>query len=168
MLAVAQRYLGRIAAALATLVRLEELHPDYPRLYQERGYCHVAQRAAAPAIAAFERALALNPALPGSWRTLQKLYTMAGRRAEADNAAAHVAKLASLPTAIVTARSMFADGEIEAAETMVRRYLLEHGDHIEGMRLLAQIGMKLDVLDDAELLLESCARASSGLSAGAL
>jgi tetratricopeptide (TPR) repeat protein len=155
MLAVAQRYLGRIAAALATLVRLEELYPDYPRLHQERGYCHVAQRSAAPAIAAFERAVALNPALPGSWRTLQKLYTMAGRRSEADNAGAHVAKLASLPTAIVTARSMFADGEIEGAETMVRRYLLEHGDHIEGMRLLAQIGMKLDVLDDAELLLES-------------
>ncbi len=155
MLAVAQRYLGRIDAALATLVRLEELHPDYPRLHQERGYCHVAQRSAAAAIAAFERAVALNPALPGSWKTLQRLYTMAARRTEADNAAAHVAKLASLPTAIVTARSMFADGEIEAAESMVRRYLLEHGDHIEGMRLLAQIGMKLDVLDDAELLLES-------------
>ncbi|HEX4266708.1 MAG TPA: sulfotransferase [Steroidobacteraceae bacterium] len=155
MLAVAQRYLGRIPAALATLVRLEELHPDYPRLHQERGYCHVAQRAATPAIAAFERAVALNPALPGSWRTLQRLYTMAGRRTEADNAAAHVAKLASLPTAIVTARSMFADGEIEAAESLVRRYLLENGDDVEGMRLLAQIGMKLDVLDDAELLLES-------------
>ena len=155
MLAVAQRYLGRIPAALATLSRLEELHPDYPRLYQERGYCHVAQRSSAPATAAFERAVALNPALPGSWKTLQALYTMAGRKADADNAAAHVAKLASLPTAIVTARSMFADGEIEAAEAMVRRYLLEHGDHIEGMRLLAQIGMKLDVLDDAELLLEA-------------
>jgi tetratricopeptide (TPR) repeat protein len=155
MLAVAQRYLDRNSAALATLARLEELHPDYPRLYQERGYCHVAQRSATPAIAAFERAVALNPALPGSWRTLQKLYSMAGRWADADNAAAHVAKLASLPTAIVTARSMFADGEIEGAETMIRRYLLEHGDHVEGMRLLAQIGMKLDVLDDAELLLES-------------
>jgi tetratricopeptide (TPR) repeat protein len=155
MLAVAQRYLGRIPAALATLERLEERHPDYPRMHQERGYCHVAQRSPAPAIAAFERALVLNPALPGSWKTLQTLYTMAGRKADADNAAAHVAKLATLPTAIVTARSMFADGEIEAAEALVRRYLLEHGDHIEGMRLLAQIGMKLDVLDDAELLLEA-------------
>ena len=44
MLAVAQRYLGRIPAALVTLSRLEELYPDYPRLHQERGYCHVAQR----------------------------------------------------------------------------------------------------------------------------
>ena len=155
MLAVAQRYLSRLPAALATLARIEELHPDYSRLYQERGHCHVAQRAATPAIAAFERAVALNPALPGSWRTLQKLYAMTGRKTEADNAAAHVAKLTSLPTAIVTARSMFADGEIEAAESLVRRYLLENGDHIEGMRLLAQIGMKVDVLDDAELLLEA-------------
>ena len=154
MLAVAQRYQGQIEAALATLARLEDLHPDYPRLYQERGYCHVAQRSAAPAIAAFERAVALNPALPGSWRTLQTLYAMVGRRTDADNAAAHVAKLATLPAEIVTARSMFADGEIEAAEALVRRYLLEHGDDIEGMRLLAQIGMRLDVLDDAELLLE--------------
>jgi tetratricopeptide (TPR) repeat protein len=59
-----------------------------------------------------------------------------------------------LPKEIVTARSMFADGEIEDAEALVRQYLLAHGDHIEGMRLLAQIGIKLDVLDDAELLLE--------------
>ena len=33
---------------------------------------------------------------------------------------------------------MFADGEISAAEQVVRQYLLTHGDHIEGMRLLAQ------------------------------
>jgi tetratricopeptide (TPR) repeat protein len=155
MLAVAQRYLGRRDDALATLARLEELHPDYSRLHQERGHCHVALRQAAPAIAAFERAVMLNPALPGSWRSLQMLYRMQDRQGDADNAAAHVKKLASLPSAIVTARSMFADGELEAAEAVVRRYLIENGDHIEGMRLLAQIGMKLDVLDDAELLLES-------------
>ena len=50
---------------------------------------------------------------------------------------------------------MYADGEIQAAEHVVRQYLLQHGDHAEGMRLLAQIGVKMDVLDDAELLLES-------------
>jgi tetratricopeptide (TPR) repeat protein len=37
---------------------------------------------------------------------------------------------------------------------LIRDFLLKHGDHIEAMRLLARIGMKLDVLDDAELLLE--------------
>ena len=154
MLAVAQRLQGRLAEALATLERLEVLCPEYSRLYQERGHCHVMQRQARSAIEAFEHAVRLNPALPASWKTLEALYRMTGRAADAANAGAHVAKLASLPVAVVTARSMFADGEIEAAEKLVRQYLLTHGDHIEGMRLLAQIGMKHDVLDDAELLLE--------------
>ena len=35
------------------------------------------------------------------------------------------------------------------------RLSLEHGNHVEAMRLLARIGMARDVLDDAELLLEA-------------
>jgi len=155
MLAVSQRYLGRVPEALATLERLQYLYPDYPRLYQERGHCHVAARAAGPAIEAFERAVTLNSSLPASWKALAALYRMTGQDAKAQYAAEQAGKLASLPAAIVTAFSMFADGEIARAEELVRRYLLEHGDHIEGMRLLAQIGVQLDILDDAELLLRS-------------
>ena len=155
VIAVSQRYLNRTPSALATLARLEELHPAYSRLFQERGHCHVALRSAGPAIAAFERAVSINAALPASWNALTVLYRMSGRPADADNAAGHVAKLAKLPAEIVTAFSMFADGEIFAAERLVRQFLLTHGDHIEGMRLLAKIGMELDVADDAELLLEN-------------
>jgi len=158
MVAVAQRYLQRIPDALATLARLEASYPEYPRLFQERGHCHVALRAAAPAIAAFERAVTLNWALRASWRALGVLYGMAGRTADAERASANVARLASLPVEIVTAISMFADGEIAESERLVRTYLLQRGDHIEGMRLLAQIGIKHDVLDDAELLLENVLR----------
>ncbi len=158
MVAVAQRYLHRVPDALATLARLEELHPDYPRTFQERGHCHVALRAAAPAIEAFERAVRLNPSLPASWRALQALYGITGQAERAAAAEREVAKLAALPTAIVTAFSLFADGEIGDAERLIRHYLRTHGDHIEAMRLLAQIGVKLDVLDDAELLLENVLR----------
>ena len=155
MVAVAQRYLKRIPEALATLARLESLYPNYPRLFQERGHCHVAVRAAAPAIEAYEHAVQLNPALRASWYGLKVLYGMAGRKAEVERVVAQITTLESLPVAIVTAFSMFADGEIHQAEQLVRKYLLTHGDHIEGMRLLAQIGVKVDVLDDAELLLEN-------------
>ncbi len=153
MIAVAQRYLQRIPDALATLERLQRVHPDYSRLYQERGHCYVGLRQAEPAIEAFLHAVNLNTALPGSWNALKGLYKMTGQTENAEMAAAHVRKLAELPPEIVTATSMFSDGEIFPAERMVRDFLLEHGDHIEGMRLLAKIGMKLDVLDDAELLL---------------
>jgi tetratricopeptide (TPR) repeat protein len=155
MIAVSQRYLGRIPEALATLERFETIHPDYSRLFQERGHCCVAAGEPAAALDAYLRAVTLNPALPASWKALQVLFRSVGQAADAETAAAHVAKLASLPPAVVTASSMFADGEIHEAERVVRHFLQTHGDHIEGMRLLAQIGMKLDVLDDAEFLLES-------------
>jgi tetratricopeptide (TPR) repeat protein len=155
VIAVAQRYLQRIPEALATLARFELLHPEYSRLFQERGHCYVALRQAEPAIEAFLRAVNINPALPASWNALKILYGMLGHRAEALAAEAHVATLAKLPPEIVTATSMFSDGEIYAAERIVRDYLLKYGDHVEAMRLLARIGMKLDVYDDAELLLES-------------
>jgi len=86
MMAVAQRFLGQVDAALATLARLERFHPQFSRLYQERGYCHVARREAAPAIDAFLRAVNLNPALPASWKMLQSLFRMTGQPANAANA----------------------------------------------------------------------------------
>ena len=155
MLAVSQRYLGRVPDALATLAQFEKLHPDYSRLFQERGHCHVALRAAEPAIEAYLRAVNINPALPASWKALQTLFRMTGQAANAELASGHVAALARLPVEIVTASSKFADGEIYDAERIVREFLLAHGNHVEGMRLLARIGVKLDVLDDAEFLLES-------------
>jgi len=39
LVAVSQRYLGRITDALRTLARFEGIHPDFGRLYQERGHC---------------------------------------------------------------------------------------------------------------------------------
>jgi tetratricopeptide (TPR) repeat protein len=155
MQAVSQRYLNRIADALTTLAELEKHHPEYGRLFQERGHCHVARRAAGPAIEAFTRAVTLNPSLPASWRALQALYRITGQNDHADRAAHELANLEALPREIVTAFSMYADGEILEAEQVVRQYLLTHGNHVEGMRLLAKIGMQLDVVDDAEFLLEN-------------
>jgi tetratricopeptide (TPR) repeat protein len=153
MIAVAQRYLQRIPDALATLEKLEQLHPNYSRLFQERGHCYVGLRQAEPAIDAFLRAVNINAALPASWKALQGLYKMTGQTANAATAGAHVEKLAELPPEVVTATTMFADGEIFPAERMIRDFLLKHGDHIEAMRLLARIGIAHKVYFDAEVLL---------------
>jgi predicted Zn-dependent protease len=155
MIAVSQRYLGRIPDALSTLSRLEAVHPEYSRLFQERGHCMVAGGDPGAAIEAYLRAVNLNPALPASWSALHLLFRASGQRADAETAGSHVSILAKLPAAIVAARSMFVDGEVHEAERVVREFLKTHVDHVEAMRLLAQIGMKLDILDDAEFLLES-------------
>jgi tetratricopeptide (TPR) repeat protein len=153
--AVSQRMRGDARAALASLARLETLHPRFSRLYQELGYCYVALKQAPQAIEAFLRGVNVNPALPASWKMLEGLYRMTGQDKEAGQAAAHVATLNKLPAAVVTATALFYDGELTAAEQMVRDFLLQHGHHVEAMRLLARIGMGHDVLDDAQLLLEA-------------
>jgi len=155
LLALGQRQLIRTADALATLEHLERFHPGYSRLYQERGHCYVAMKDAPQAIQAFLQAVAINPALPASWGMLEGLYRMCGDTDNAGTAAAHVAKLKTLPQEVITATGLFSDGDLLGAEKIIRAFLLANGDHIEAMRLLARIGAAREVFDDAELLLEA-------------
>jgi tetratricopeptide (TPR) repeat protein len=155
MIAVSQRYLRHIPDALATLARLQTLHPLYSRLYQERGHCLLAIGKPADAVDAFLQAVNINAALPASWAALEILFRSSGRAEDARMAAGHVTKLNTLPQSVVTASSMFADGEVHEAERVIRHFLRTYGNHVEAMRLLARIGVKLDILDDAEFLLES-------------
>jgi len=155
LIAVSQRYLGRTADALVTLGHLEKIHPDYGRLFQERGHCLRAAGDAPAAVVAYRQAVFRNHALVASWRALSELLRTLGEISEAETAAAHVQTLARLPAEVVTATSMVAEGDLPPAEQLIRQYLLKHPTDIEAMRLLAQIGVKLDVLDDAEFLLES-------------
>ncbi len=151
--AVAQRNLGRVDDALATVAHLERLHPRFSRLYEERGHCFVFLKRAPQAIDAFVAAVNLNHALPSSWSMLEGLYRMGGHGDKAAMAAEQSAILRNLPQAVVTATGLFADGDLDVAESMTRTYLLQHGDHVEAMRLLARIGIARKVFDDAQVLL---------------
>jgi len=150
----AQRLLGDIPAALETLSRLERLYPRFSRSYQERGFCHIATRQAREAIDAFQRAVRISPALPVSWSMLEGLYRLTGQATEAAQAAAQTARLRELPPEVVTASTMFADGELARAEEVIRSFLLRRGHHAEAMRLLAHIAMEQEIYGDAQVLLE--------------
>ncbi len=153
--AVAQRFLGRIPEALQTLRTLEQQHPRFSRLYEERGLCYVVLKQAPQAIDAFLHAVNINHALPASWRMLDGLYRMTGQADNAAMAASHVAILQKIPGEVVTATSLFEDGDLDASEPLIRAYLLQHGNQVEAMRLLARIGIARRVFDDAELLLSA-------------
>ncbi len=159
-LAVAQRMQTRIPEALATLAELEAWHPAFSRLHQERGHCHIFRRDAKAAIDAFEHAIQLSPALPASWSSLQTLYRMVGRHQESTIAGEHVKKLASLPPAIVAARSMLADGNLREAEDIIRPYLQANPRDLEAMRILANVARQNDFANDAEILLEAVLKAA--------
>ena len=151
--AIAQRFLGRVPEALDTLATLAQHQPRFSRLHEERGHCFVALKQAPQAIDAFLQAVNINHALPASWSMLEGLYRMSGQADNAAMAASHVATLRKLPREVVAATGLFMDGDLDAAEPLVRSFLLQHGNEVEAMRLLARIGVARKVFDDAELLL---------------
>jgi tetratricopeptide (TPR) repeat protein len=153
LLALGLRQTRRIADALRVLADLEHHHPGMSLLYQERGHCHVALKNAPHAIEAYERAVRINPALPDTWGMLEGLYRMVGDDAQRQVAAAHAKKLRSTPPEVIKATGFFCEGDLATAERLVRAFLLQRGNHVEAMRLLARIGVAREVLDDAEILL---------------
>jgi tetratricopeptide (TPR) repeat protein len=145
----------RIPEALATLARLQALHPRFSRLYQERGHCHVLLADVPAAIEALREAVRLNPTLPASWDMLEQLHRMLGDTVQAAMAAQHLAMLAQLPPEIVMANSLLADGDLSPAEEVLRDYLRKDGDNVGALRLLARIRKDRDAPDEAETLLKS-------------
>lgn len=160
--AVCKRYLNQAEHALSILSRLEAVQPEYARLYQERGHCYRNLGDAAAALIAYERAVTLNPALHASWRALIALYCHYNRSADAERASVNYQYLAQLPEALLSVASHLHEGHLFKAERLCRQFLLANEHHIEGMRLLADIGVKLNVLDDAEYLLKSCVTLAPG------
>ena len=167
LMAANQRCLNRIPEAVETLERLEQQHPRFSLLYQERGYCYVTLRDARRAIDAFARAVTINPALAASWSMLEHLYRMTGDETNAAAAAGQVAALKQLPPEVVRAGSLFSDGELSAAENILRAYLVS-ANHAEALRLLARIEHQRNGLDEAEQLLAAALKLAPDYQAARL
>lgn len=155
-LAVCYRQNANNTAAAEVLARLISAHPRYGRAYQENGHNLAAMQEADAATTAFEKAVALNPALLGSWRALQGRYQYIGATQKAEEAQNHVRWLSGMPPQLQTVSSLLYEDKLYVAEQICRQYLQQEPHHKEAMRLLAEIGNKLQILDDAEFLLESC------------
>jgi tetratricopeptide (TPR) repeat protein len=130
--------------------------PESAQAYRERGCAYLQSGAVAEAIAAFEAATRLNPALLECWQTLASLYGAQGAVQLADRAARRADMLARLPATLLAISIDLHDGKLYQAEKACREYMRNNPRDVEGMRLLAAIGIQLGVLDDAEFLLESC------------
>ena len=109
-----------------------------------------------PAREAYSRAVELNPALTASWRSLKGLYERAGHEQAAQHAGKQLENIEALPPELVSVYSLLHQDKLLKAEQLCRHFLQRNKHHVEGMRLLAQIGIRLNVFDDPEFLLESC------------
>ena len=155
MQAVCQRLLARFDAALETLAALKALAPDHSRAHQEEGHVYRDSGQPDAALAAYARATRLNPALLASWREQLNILDRKGLHAQAGPIKAQLERLQQLPKPLLAVMDLIAQGRLLKAEEICRQFLQKIPHHVEGMRLLADIGLRLGVLDDAEFLLES-------------
>jgi tetratricopeptide (TPR) repeat protein len=156
ILAVSFRYMQKSHDALDTLRQLKSIEPGYARAYQEEGHNRRELNKLPAAVSAYEQAVALNPALLASWQALCELYVADGDDNAAKRADQQLSHLSNLPRELLSVTSLICQARFKKAEKLCRDFLQKHKHHIEAMRLLAQIGSRLYVLDDAEFLLESC------------
>lgn len=155
--AVIQRRIGNIELALEKLDALLGEHPLHSRALQERAHCHRTRGDLDRALLDYQRATRLNPALLASWQYLSRLLRGRGELALSKQCDVQVDYLCSLPQALLVVLDLISRGKLGSAETLCKRFMQKNPRHIEGMRILAEIAVKMGSLDDAALLLDTAA-----------
>jgi tetratricopeptide (TPR) repeat protein len=155
LISVAQRYAKSLPNALVSINELLKLDKKHSRANQEQGYIYLALQQPAQARTSFENAVNLNPTLVASWQELIQLYRETEQKEKIQNAANQLSKLKKLPPAILAVTELMHEGKLLKAEQICRHFLQNNKHNIEGMCLLAEIGIELKIYDDAEFLLAS-------------
>lgn len=155
LITVAQRYAQEYSPALKSIKTLLALDQSHSRGNQEQGYIYLALQKEKQATKAFELAVKLNPSLVASWQELIQIYHQANLADKVQSAANQLAKLKKLPPALLAVTELMHDGKLLKAEQICRHFLQNNKRHVDGMCLLAEIGIELKIYDDAEFLLAS-------------
>ncbi|MEH6827395.1 tetratricopeptide repeat-containing sulfotransferase family protein [Parasphingorhabdus sp.] len=152
---VCERYLGRNDRALASVDQLKSVSPDFGRAHQEEGHIFKAMGDFEGAMAAYRRACQCNPVLQASWKAQAEILEGWGRRDAALEMRGQEQRIAGMPKPLVAISHLLYEGKLVKAETACRHFLQKNPHHVEAMRLLADIGSRLGILEDADFLLES-------------
>lgn len=155
LIAVAQRYAKSFTQALHSINELLKLDESHSRANQEAGFINLALGDLIQARISFERAVKLNPSLVASWQELIELYRNKAQQEKVQKAANQLEKLKKLPPALLAVTEYMHEGKLLKAEKICRHFLQNNKRNIDGMCLLAEIGIELKIYDDAEFLLAS-------------
>ena len=157
MQAVCYRYTNQHQLALDSLDKLKQVCPDHGRAHQEEGHTYRALGQSQLALRSYERAFYYNPALEASLRAQLELLNSKEDSGRVERIHANLDRLSKTPKPLIGVMDLISQGKLLKAEDLCRKFMQKVPDHVEGMRLLADIGLRLGVLEDAEFLLESAA-----------
>ena len=156
VVAAAIRAEGDNEEAVIRLKALLKRAPDFALAYQELGFAHSAAGNLIPAIAALQRAVAIEAKLPASWKLMGELFQIDGDENSAAEAFNQFLLASSEDPRLIQAIRSFNAGKTGQAEQLCREFLNDNPANVTAIRLLAEIGLKVGVLVDSEHLLERC------------
>lgn len=110
------------------------------------------------AVEAYRAALALNVSLIECWQKYVDCLSRTGRPDLAADARRMAEQIAAWPAQVLSAHDDLAEGNIDRAESTIRSFLQQHGIHVEGMRVMALVAARREVLEVAEELLAQVLR----------
>ncbi len=165
LFAAACRKLGDPAAAAAALATLPDADRDTPFIQLEMGRAYAAGNRNSEALAAFQRAVALDEGLAEAWREIAALSFAAGDVRAGDVAYAHYSRLSKDPPELKDAIAALADSRLESAEAMLLRRLDQAPHDVAALRLLADIAARREDNDEAERRLSRCLELAPGYAA---
>lgn len=156
ILAAALRKQGRAKDSIKLLQPLLAWNSGSPSFLSEWGQTLAAANRHQDAMTALQRSVQLDPRQAEAWRTLGDQLMLAGDEAEAQQAYHQYSKIVVRFPELAGAAELMRSGKLGKAERQVREFLKQHPDDVNGLRMLADIGMKLSRFDDARQLLERC------------
>src|SRR5215469_1901801 len=161
---MAQRLLGDIPAAVATLEPLARTQPTAGAVHYEYGLVLAAAGRGEDAVKALRRAVELNPAMPGAWRALADHLSAIGDAAGADAAYARHIKAATRDPRLLRPAAALVENDIPTAEALLRAHLRQHPTDVAALRMLAEVAARIGRYPDAEHLLERCLELAPGFT----
>ncbi len=156
VVAVAIRDQGDDVEALSRLQALVKRTPNFALAQQELGFVYADMGRLNEAIEALQRAVAIEAKLPASWKLMGELFLVDEDEKSATEAMNQYLLTSSEEPDLIRAVNLFKAGKIPEAERLCRQFLYENPTNVTAIDLLADIAIKLGVLDDAENLLERC------------
>ncbi len=156
VVAAAIRAQGHKEDALQRLQALVKRAPDFSLAQQELGFAYADAGKLFPAIEALQSAVKIEPQSPASWKLMGELFLVDGDEDSANEAFRQHLLASNEDPNLVRAVELFRKGRYGQAERLCREFLKEKPTNVTAMRLLAEVGLKIGVYDDAENLLERC------------
>ncbi|MEP6885787.1 MAG: sulfotransferase [Gammaproteobacteria bacterium] len=165
LLAAACRRLGDSAVAVSAVESLARAHPGSPVMQLELGRVYADCGRRADAVAAFARAVELDPELADAWSELATQHFISGDTAAGDSAYLNYSQRAPNPQELVDAGIALSEGRLDAAEALVRRRLRDAPRSAEALLLQADIDARREDWAQAEKYLLQCLACAPGYAA---